>query len=211
MTPKTRDQPVATPAKERRAGRAPEDSGRTTSPRQPAGQHGPTVREGWPILRRFRQASGGPPGRAATEAGRRRDPTQGAGDPERAGSGPSASSQAPASAQDARQPPGGHTSGPERGAGHAPEDRQTSGSGALAERHAREGIDRLAGANSRRSDMAYFWTAISKHLRARHALEDDEDELRRAVHEHRGRHALADRRRAHRIPEVERRRESRGS
>ena len=160
MTPETRDQPVATPANARTQDARPRTvdvpdaspaSGRTRANCARTSAN-PAVDSG--ELPDDRQARG-------HRAGGGGDPAQGASHPERAGDGPAASSHA-SHRGDARQPPGG---GALAGGstGHAPEDRQTSGPDALAERHAREGVDRCRPPNSNRSDMAYFWTAISKH------------------------------------------------
>ena len=146
MKPETRDQPAATPANARTQDARP----RTVDVPDASPASGRTRANCAPSVGQSCGSSGEPPDDRQARghrAGRRRDPAQGAGHPERAGDGPAASSQA-RHREDARQPPGG---GPLAGggAGHAPEDRQTSGADALAERHAREGVDRLAAETAR--------------------------------------------------------------
>ena len=121
------------------AGRAPEDGGRTgrlASQRAHTGQLCANVGQSCGRsgelpddrqARRQRARGGG-------------DPAQGASYPERAGDGPAASSQA-SHREDPCQPPGGGALAG-GGTGHAPEDRETSSPDALAERHARERVDR---------------------------------------------------------------------
>ena len=137
----TRDQPAATPANARTQDARP----RTVDVPDASPASGRDTGQLCAKGGRSCGNSGQPPDDRQARGhrtGRRRDPAQGAGHPERAGDGPAASSQA-SHREDARQPPGG-CSLATGGTGHAPEHRQTSGADALAERHTREGMDRPA-------------------------------------------------------------------
>ncbi len=97
MKPETRDQPAATPANERTQDARPRTVEYRT-PRRPAGAHGPTVRQGWPIPRQLPPASGRPPGARSHD----RTPPR-----SRAGSEPPGARRRQCRRQQPSQPPGG--------------------------------------------------------------------------------------------------------